>query len=191
MRKQDGLDRPIRHTGHQKRTESAAAANPANGNSTTPLNASLGRADMLRNPTGPAHQVRQRSRSRPPPETAAAGPSRASSSASRSPASRTARATGHPVAPERRRRSLPHGPFPPYPYPSGTRVRRSWAILRPVDCPKCLGTHLERPLKPGIGVRSGARCSLSGPPDTLPIRPSGGVSARTDRCASTRPQLWP
>ena len=37
--------------------------------------------------------------------------------------------TGRPVTPRRWRHSLPRGPFPPYPYPSGTGDRRSQAIL--------------------------------------------------------------
>ena len=54
------------------------------------------------------------------------------------PGSRTARAAGDPVS------SLPIAAlsadrsFSPYPYPSGTRDRRSWPILRPVGYPKRL-----------------------------------------------------
>ena len=75
-------------------------------------------------------------RSRVPPETAVAGPSRASSSTSWSPASSTARAnrpTRHSLATAALSRAAR---FPPYPYPSETGDRRSQAILRPVDPPK-------------------------------------------------------
>ena len=59
--------------------------------------------------------------------------------------------TGRPVTPPRRRHLLPHGPFPPYPYPSGTGDRRSWAILRPVSTPKCLRNAPKRPPSPVAG----------------------------------------
>ena len=101
---------------------------------------------------------------------ASTGPSRASSAASRLPVSRTARATGDPVTslaiaalPADRR-------FSPYLYPSGSRDRRSWAILEPVDYPKCLRAAPKRPLSRSQGqIRS--RGLLSGPPDRPPSPP--------------------
>ena len=101
---------------------------------------------------------------------ASTGPSRASSSASWLRASRTARAPGDPGT------SLPPAAlsadrrFWPYLYPSGTRDRRSWAILEPVDYPKRLRSAAKRPLSRSQGqIRS--RGLLSGPPDRPPNPP--------------------
>ena len=98
------------------------------------------------------------------------GPSRASSPASRSPVSRTAGATGDPRHLPGESGALCRPPFSPYLYPSGTRDRRSEAILAPVDYPKRLRAAPKRPLSRSRDqIRS--RCLLTGPPDTRPNPP--------------------
>ncbi len=98
------------------------------------------------------------------------GPSLASSPASRSPVSRTARATGDTVTSFAIAVLSADRRFSPYLYPSGTRDCRSWAILEPVDYPKCLRSAPKRPRSRSQGqIRS--RGLLSGPPDRPPNRP--------------------
>ena len=86
----------------------------------------------------PARRTRRRSPARrgqvPPP------PCRGASRPARRQATTLPPATK--AAPLARRRILP------YPYPSRTRDRRSWAILRPVDTPKCGCNARKRPLSP-------------------------------------------
>ena len=75
---------------------------------------------------------------------------------------RTARATGDPVTSLAIAALSADRRFSPYPYPSGTRDRRSEAILAPVDYPKCLRAGPKRPLSRSRGqIRS--RCLLTGP----------------------------
>ena len=80
------------------------------------------------------------------PGIASTGPSRASSSTSWPPASRTARA--YPA--------LSAAPPLSAPPPSGSGDHRSQAILRPVPSPKCPGNARKRPLSPS------RRCLLVG-----------------------------
>ena len=107
-------------------------------------------------------------RYRVPPETAVAGPSRASSSTSSSPASWTARANGptrHSLATVALSRAAR---FPPYPYPPDTGDRRYQAILQPVGYPKTrcvtLGTRcwLDLPRFRGRLVLGGDRADRRG-----------------------------
>ena len=99
----------------------------------------------------PARRSRQKPPLRASPGTASTGPSRASSPASWSPASRTAR-----TVPGRSCRAIV---FRPTRNPSGTGDRRSQAIRRPVGSPRCpeMVLFLHRILKaqtemwPGTG----------------------------------------
>ena len=85
------------------------------------------------------------------PEQRPTVPWEASSSASWPPASDRGR-RGRPAT-WRRRRPLPHRSVPPYPaYPSETRVRRSWTVLRPVT------TRNARHVTSDLGVGSPASC---------------------------------
>ena len=74
-------------------------------------------------------------------------PSRTSSSAYCSPASRRTRATGDQAL-LGDGGALCRGRIPPYPYPSATRDRASAAIRRPVAFPKCPWNARKRPLSP-------------------------------------------
>ena len=58
----------------------------------------------------------------------------------------------------------PASRFPPYPYPSGPRLRRSWAILEPVDFPKAL--RIDR-----LGDVFGWHSRKSPPRSRAPLRP--------------------
>ena len=98
-------------------------------------------------------------------------------------------ATGRPVTLRRRRRSQPCSRFPPYPYPSGTGDRRSWAIPRPVAYPKYPWDTQKRPSEPVAEVATRqvrSPCLLSGPRDTPTSRPSGHAAARTGPSAGHR-----
>ena len=64
--------------------------------------------------------------------------------------------------------------FPPYPYPSETRDRRSQAIPRPVGYPKCLRKPRKPPLWPWADAAARhvrCRCLLPDPPDRRPSPP--------------------
>ena len=78
------------------------------------------------------------------PEGLAPDPSQASSSASWPPASLKVRATGT----TRSSATAARSPASALLYPSETRVRRSWAILRPEYNPKCPPTPAETASKP-------------------------------------------
>ena len=77
-----------------------------------------------------------------------------------------ARATGDPVISPGDSALSAERWFSPYLYPSGTRDRRSWALLQPVGYPKPLQKPPKRASEPVVDaaarhVRS--RCLLSGP----------------------------
>ena len=92
-----------------------------------------------------------------PSRTASIEPSQAASPASWSPASRIAKT--YPGAPAARSQSgLPA-------IPSGTRDRRSQALPRPVDAPKCPRNARKSAPGPAAGDQVRFRRSLSGPRD--------------------------
>ena len=109
---------------------------------------------------------------RAPSRTAPTGPSRATAPASgRGPHGRRGgKRPPHPWRP--RRRSHPRDRVPPYPYPSGTRDRRSQAILRPAGYPKTLWNPRKRPLS-----RAWKNAGCATPPNVLVTGP--GPLSRT------------
>ena len=80
---------------------------------------------------------------------------------------------------------------PPYPYPSGPRLRRSWAILEPVDFPKALQIGRFGTFSAGPAGNLLLVDAAPGGVSRLPGRPPPRSGRPTVRCPARAPMLPP